>query len=69
MKRLELLRELGAEPVADRRSGAARPTVSLEELKRTYVREVMRQTGGHRGHTARILGIAPRTLYNYLQRG
>ena len=71
MTRRELLRQI----VDRRRAAGARPSPPLElsgwpleRLKREYVREVLRQTGGHRGRTAGILGIAPRTLYSYLQR-
>lgn len=74
MKRIELLREIAAQrgvetviaPVAP--PGAVASRWPLERLKDEYIREVLRQTGGHRGRAARILGIAPRTLYNHLQR-
>jgi DNA-binding NtrC family response regulator len=40
---------------------------SLERLEREYILEVLRQTGGHRGRTADILGIDRRTLYRKLK--
>ena len=40
---------------------------SLERLEREYILEVLRRTGGHRGHTADVLGIDRRTLYRKLK--
>jgi DNA-binding NtrC family response regulator len=37
---------------------------SLEEMERLYIQEVLRQTGGHRGRAACLLGIDRRTLYS-----
>jgi two-component system, NtrC family, response regulator HydG len=40
---------------------------SMERLEREYIQDVLRQTGGHRGHAAEILGIDRRTLYRKLK--
>jgi two-component system response regulator AtoC len=46
---------------------AAIPTgMTLEEMEREYIQTVLRENDGHRGKTARALGIDPKTLYNKL---
>jgi DNA-binding NtrC family response regulator len=39
----------------------------LEDVEREHILKVLRETGGERGRTARMLGISPKTLYNKLQ--
>jgi DNA-binding NtrC family response regulator len=43
-----------------------RTGLSLAEMEREYIETVLRQNEGHRGKTARALGIDPKTLYNKL---
>jgi DNA-binding NtrC family response regulator len=43
-----------------------RPLRSLAEMEREYIESVLRANDGHRGRTARALGIDPKTLYNKL---
>jgi DNA-binding NtrC family response regulator len=40
--------------------------MTLEEMEREYIQTVLRENDGHRGKTARALGIDPKTLYNKL---
>jgi two-component system, NtrC family, response regulator AtoC len=40
--------------------------LTLEEMEREYIQTVLRENEGHRGKTARALGIDPKTLYNKL---
>ena len=40
--------------------------LTLEEMERQYIETVLRENEGHRGKTARALGIDPKTLYNKL---
>jgi DNA-binding NtrC family response regulator len=48
--------------------GAAVPAsgMTLEEMEAEYIQTVLRENDGHRGKTARALGIDPKTLYNKL---
>ncbi|HSJ25470.1 MAG TPA: sigma-54 dependent transcriptional regulator [Longimicrobiales bacterium] len=46
---------------------ACREGWSLAHLERSYILEVLAQTGGHRGRAAEILGIDRRTLYRKLR--
>jgi two-component system, NtrC family, response regulator HydG len=48
------------------KSAAVRTTMSLADIEREYIETVLRQNEGHRGKTARALGIDPKTLYNKL---
>jgi two-component system, NtrC family, response regulator HydG len=48
------------------KSAPARTGLSLAEMEREYIETVLRQNDGHRGKTARALGIDPKTLYNKL---
>jgi len=41
--------------------------VTLEALERAHIAHVLRETHGHRSHTARILGISERNLYRKLK--
>jgi len=45
---------------------AVKTGLSLAEMEREYIETVLRQNDGHRGKTARALGIDPKTLYNKL---
>jgi DNA-binding NtrC family response regulator len=49
----------------DPESGARVPT--LEEVERAHIERVIRETGGHRGNAARLLGISERNLYRKLR--
>jgi DNA-binding NtrC family response regulator len=42
-------------------------TPSLLELERAHIQRVLRETGGHRGNAARLLGISERNLYRKLR--
>ncbi len=42
---------------------------SLKEIENRYIAKVMKETGGHRGKAAKILGISERNLYRKLKRG
>jgi DNA-binding NtrC family response regulator len=48
------------------RQAAVKTGLSLAEMEREYIETVLRQHDGHRGKTARALGIDPKTLYNKL---
>jgi DNA-binding NtrC family response regulator len=48
------------------KSAPMRTGLSLAEMEREYIETVLRQNEGHRGKTARALGIDPKTLYNKL---
>jgi len=43
-----------------------RTGLSLAEMEKEYIETVLRENDGHRGKTARALGIDPKTLYNKL---
>jgi two-component system, NtrC family, response regulator AtoC len=43
--------------------------VTLAELEARYIRQVLREQGGHRGKAAEVLGISVKTLYNKLGTG
>lgn len=49
-----------AESVLD---AALRADLTLDELERAYIRQVLEKTGGHKGNAARVLGLDRRTLY------
>jgi two-component system response regulator HydG len=40
----------------------------LEEIERMVIRETLRQTRGDKSLAARLLGVAPRTIYRKLDR-
>jgi two-component system, NtrC family, response regulator AtoC len=48
------------------KSAAVRTGLSLADMEKEYIETVLRQHEGHRGKTARALGIDPKTLYNKL---
>jgi DNA-binding NtrC family response regulator len=48
------------------KSAPVRTGLSLSEMEKEYIETVLRQNDGHRGKTARALGIDPKTLYNKL---
>jgi len=48
------------------KAAAVKTGLSLAEMEREYIETVLRQHEGHRGKTARALGIDPKTLYNKL---
>ena len=48
------------------KGSAVRSNMSLADIEREYIETVLRQNEGHRGKTARALGIDPKTLYNKL---
>jgi two-component system response regulator AtoC len=50
----------------DWKAPAVRSTLTLAEMEREYIATVLEQHQGHRGKTARALGIDPKTLYNKL---
>jgi DNA-binding NtrC family response regulator len=47
-------------------ASGARAAMSLADVEREYIESVLKQNEGHRGRTARALGIDPKTLYNKL---
>jgi DNA-binding NtrC family response regulator len=47
-------------------AAAVRTELTLAEMEREYIETVLRQHDGHRGRTAKALGIDPKTLYNKL---
>jgi DNA-binding NtrC family response regulator len=51
------------------KAAAVRTGLTLEEMEREYIETVLKQNEGHRGRTARALGIDPKTLYNKLGPG
>ena len=48
------------------KAAAVKTGLSLAEMEKEYIETVLRQHDGHRGKTARALGIDPKTLYNKL---
>jgi DNA-binding NtrC family response regulator len=44
------------------------PTLSLDEIKRIHIANVLRQNDGNKMKTARILKINVKTLYNLIHR-
>ena len=48
------------------KSAAVKQGLSLADMEKEYIETVLRQHDGHRGRTARALGIDPKTLYNKL---
>jgi DNA-binding NtrC family response regulator len=46
---------------------AQRTGLTLDQLEREYIETVYKANGGHRGKTAQVLGIDPKTLYNKLK--
>ncbi|HSJ07177.1 MAG TPA: sigma-54 dependent transcriptional regulator [Longimicrobiales bacterium] len=58
------IRETGGAAV--RIVDASRQALSLRDLERAYIFEVLRQTGGNKSRAAEILGLDRRTLYRKL---
>jgi DNA-binding NtrC family response regulator len=50
------------------KTGALRRSLTLAEVEQEYIEAMLAQHGGHRGNTARALGIDTKTLYNKLKR-
>jgi len=48
------------------KSAAVRTGLTLAEMEKEYIETVLQENDGHRGKTARALGIDPKTLYNKL---
>jgi DNA-binding NtrC family response regulator len=48
------------------KAAAVKTGLSLADMEHEYIETVLRQNDGHRGKTARALGIDPKTLYNKL---
>ncbi len=51
----------------DRARGAAERQLTLEELEKEYILEVLRRTGGNKSRAAEWLGLPRRTLYRRLE--
>jgi DNA-binding NtrC family response regulator len=47
-------------------AGASRRQLSLRELERDYILEILRQVGGNKSRAAEILGLDRKTLYRKL---
>jgi DNA-binding NtrC family response regulator len=47
-------------------AGASQRQLSLRDLEREYILEVMRQTGGNKSRAAEVLGLDRKTLYRKL---
>jgi len=64
------------EPLRNAVPGRGAPTTALtvplgtplEEIERMVIRETLRQTRGDKSLAARLLGVAPRTIYRKLER-
>jgi DNA-binding NtrC family response regulator len=48
------------------KAAAVKTGLSLADMEHEYIETVLRENDGHRGKTARALGIDPKTLYNKL---
>jgi DNA-binding NtrC family response regulator len=48
-------------------SDAVQRQLSVHELERSYIREILRQTGGNKSRAAEILGLDRKTLYRKLE--
>ncbi len=60
--------DLGLQPAAaDAPQGKGGP-LSLEELERRHITDVLNQTGGNVSQAARILGVDRVTLYNKMRK-
>jgi len=44
-----------------------RPGMTIQEIEKEAIRRTLEQTGGHRGETAKILGISVRTLHRKIK--
>lgn len=59
---------LGSEPAAAKATPESLVGHSIEDVERMLVLETLKQTGGNKRETARVLGISPKTLYARLKR-
>jgi len=57
---------LRREPARDWTGAATRAGLTLDQLENQYIQAVLAANEGHRGRTARALGLDPKTLYNKL---
>lgn len=48
-------------------TGSPDAMITMEEMERRYVRQVLASVGGNKTHAARILGIDRRSLYRRLE--
>ncbi len=55
------------DPGGSRQPADSAPSRSLREIEMNYIKTVLKATGGHRGQTARILGISQATLWRKLK--
>jgi DNA-binding NtrC family response regulator len=55
-----------ASPAATRVAEASRQNLSLRDVERAYILEVLRQSGGNKSRAAEILGLDRKTLYRKL---
>jgi len=46
---------------------ASAATLSLAELERRHIGEVLERCAWHQGHAAELLGISPKTLYRKIR--
>jgi DNA-binding NtrC family response regulator len=56
------------QPAADGESAPSHNRPTLAELKRSYVRQVLEESGGNVSRAAAVLGVDRRSLYRMLQR-
>ena len=42
-------------------------TLTLSELERQHIHDVLERTGWHQGKAAEVLGISPKTLYRKIR--
>jgi DNA-binding NtrC family response regulator len=62
------LREARPKPGRDSlAAGAEAALPTLQDLERSHIEAALKATGGHRGETARLLGISERNLYRKLK--
>ncbi len=60
--------DLGLEPEPARERGATGTPITLEEMERRHIAEVLGHTGGNVSQAARLLGIDRVTLYNKMRK-
>lgn len=64
---LKVAMEPAREPLPPFVASSVSIGVTLEELERRYVADVLEQTNWHQGRAADILGISPKTLYRKIR--
>ncbi len=64
----DLEEHLGATSVAPNGAAAFLPSLTLDEVKRIHIANVIRENGGNKMKTARSLKINVKTLYNLMKR-